>query len=75
MEICGQVVRLVAGQRLPEGDDLKLERAMIESEVRAVVAKVLEMGEGDCRGGRVPRIPGRRDRHDVLARTATSRER
>jgi len=47
MEICGQVVRLVADQRLPEGDDLKLERSMIEREVCAVVDKVLEMGDGD----------------------------
>ncbi len=47
MEICGQVVRLVADQRLPEGDDLKLERNMIEREVCAVVDKVLEMGDGD----------------------------
>src|SRR5688500_3648541 len=35
MEICGQVVRLGAGQRLPEGEDLKRERAMSEGEVRA----------------------------------------
>ena len=51
MEICGQVVRLVAGQRLPVGDDLLLERAMIESEVRAVVSKVLELGDGDVAVG------------------------
>jgi methylaspartate mutase epsilon subunit len=55
MEICGQVVRLVAGQRLPEGEELRLERDMIEREVRAVVTKILELGEGDaavgtCRG-------------------------
>jgi methylaspartate mutase epsilon subunit len=48
MEICGQVVRLVADQRLPEGDDLRLERDMIEREVCAVVDKVFEMGDGDA---------------------------
>ncbi|HZP87437.1 MAG TPA: hypothetical protein VFB54_11510 [Burkholderiales bacterium] len=55
MEICGQVVRLVAGQRLPESPELTLERDMIEREVRSVVTKILELGEGDiavgtCRG-------------------------
>ncbi|MGC1817482.1 MAG: hypothetical protein WA900_07480 [Casimicrobiaceae bacterium] len=55
MEICGQVVRLVAGQRLPESPDLATERAMIECEVRAVVARIMELGDGDiavgaCRG-------------------------
>ena len=51
MEICGQVVRLVAGQRLPEGEELRIEREMIESEARAVVGKVLEMGDGDVAVG------------------------
>lgn len=55
IEICSQVVRMVAAQRLPESDDLKLERDMIELEVRAVVGKILELGDGDvavggCRG-------------------------
>jgi len=51
MEICGQVVRLVAGQRLPESEDLRLERDMIEREVRAVAGKVLELGDGDIAVG------------------------
>jgi methylaspartate mutase epsilon subunit len=51
MEICGQVVRLIAGQRLPEGPQLATERAMIEREVRAVVGKVLELGDGDVAVG------------------------
>jgi len=55
MEICGQVVRLIAGQRLPESETLRNERDMIEREVRAVVQKILELGDGDvavgsCRG-------------------------
>ncbi len=51
MEICGQVVRLVADQRLPEGEELRLERDMIEREVCAVVEKVSEMGDGDIARG------------------------
>jgi methylaspartate mutase epsilon subunit len=51
MEICGQVVRLIAGQRLPESPALAVEREMIEREVRAVVAKILELGDGDVAVG------------------------
>lgn len=51
MEICGQVVRLIAGQRLPEGPELATERDMIEREVRAVVEKILELGDGDVAVG------------------------
>jgi methylaspartate mutase epsilon subunit len=51
LHICNQVVRLVAGQRLPESDDLKLERNMIEMEVRALMNSVLELGEGDLATG------------------------
>jgi methylaspartate mutase epsilon subunit len=51
MEVCGQVVRLVAGQRLPESDELATERTMIEDEVRAVVDKVFELGDGDVAVG------------------------
>lgn len=51
LHICNQVVRLVAGQRLPESDELELERSMIEMEVRALVKSVLELGEGDLAMG------------------------
>jgi len=51
MEICGQVVRLIAGQRLTESPALALERDMIGREVRAVVAKILELGDGDIAVG------------------------
>lgn len=51
MQICGQVVRLVADQRLPEGRELQLERDMIEREVCAVVDKVFELGDGDAAVG------------------------
>ena len=51
IEICSQVVRLVAGQRLPESEELRIEREMIEREVCAVVEKILEMGDGDVAVG------------------------
>lgn len=47
LHICGQVVRLVAGQRLPESEALQLERRMMELEVRALVERVIELGDGD----------------------------
>lgn len=51
IHICGQVARLIAGQRLPESDDLRREREMLEMEVRAVVERVLELGDGDFAAG------------------------
>ncbi len=51
IQICGQVARLVAGQRLPDSPELKLEMEMMEREVRAVLNKVLELGDGDVAVG------------------------
>jgi methylaspartate mutase epsilon subunit len=51
LHICNQVVRLVAGQRLSDSDELKLERDMIEMEVRALMKGVLELGDGDLAKG------------------------
>lgn len=47
MLIVGQTVRLISGQRLPESEDLRLEREMMEKEVRAVMARLLDLGDGD----------------------------
>ncbi|HEY1729072.1 MAG TPA: hypothetical protein VGG22_11910 [Candidatus Baltobacteraceae bacterium] len=47
VELCGQIARLVAGQRLPDGDDVKLEREMLELEVRTSLDALLNMGDGD----------------------------
>lgn len=47
IELCGQIARLVAGQRLPDGDDVKVEREMLEMEVRNSLDTLLQMGEGD----------------------------
>ncbi|MGD9866740.1 MAG: hypothetical protein AB7U38_01940 [Hyphomicrobiales bacterium] len=51
IQICGQVARLVAGQRLPDSPELKLEMDMMEQEVRAVVSRIREMGDGDIAVG------------------------
>jgi methylaspartate mutase epsilon subunit len=51
LHICGQIVRLIADQRLPESADLALERDMMEMEVRALMARVQELGEGDLAVG------------------------
>lgn len=47
VELCSQVARLISGQRLPVGDDVKLERSMLELEVRASLDRLLSFGEGD----------------------------
>lgn len=47
VELCGQIARLVAGQRLPDGGDVILERQMIEMEVRNSLDTLLRLGEGD----------------------------
>lgn len=51
IHICAQVARLVAGQRLDASPELCVERDMIEKEVRAVMARILELGEGDIAKG------------------------
>ena len=51
MQICGQIARLVAGQRVPASEELQLECQMIELEVRAVMNKILELGDGDVARG------------------------
>ncbi len=51
VELCGQVARLVAGQRLPDSPELTLEMEMIEKEVHACVDRILELGKGDLAVG------------------------
>lgn len=45
--LCGQIARLVSGQRFPDSEELSLERNMITLEVKAVLGRVRELGEGD----------------------------
>ncbi len=47
MLVAAQIARLLKGQRLPESEELSLEREMIEKEARAILEKVLELGDGD----------------------------
>ncbi len=42
-----QLLTLMGTQRLPESDDLHLEESMIELEVRTLLEKCLELGDGD----------------------------
>ncbi len=42
-----QVIRLLKNQNLLNDDDVLLEKEMIKKETRAIVDKVLEMGDGD----------------------------
>ena len=51
IKIARQTGRLMSGQRLPEGPDLRLEKDMMELEARAVIEKVMELGEGDLAVG------------------------
>ncbi len=51
LKMARQIVRLAGAQRLPEDESVKLEKAMIEAEVRAVVDRTFEMGEGDLAVG------------------------
>jgi methylaspartate mutase epsilon subunit len=51
IQICAQMARLIAGQRVPDSPDLALEMDMIEAEARAVVDRVFELGDGDVAVG------------------------
>jgi len=51
LHICGQIVRLIADQRLPDSAELDLECDMMEQEVSAIMARVLELGDGDLAVG------------------------
>ncbi len=47
VRLARHLITLLGSQKLPESDELKLEEKMIEMEVRAVVEKSLEAGDGD----------------------------
>lgn len=56
LKIGSQMRRMLAGQRLPESDEMQHETKMLELEVRAIVDKVLEMGDGDPARGEVKAV-------------------
>jgi len=47
VKLARHLVTLLGAQKLPESDEMKLEEKMIEMEVRAVLEKSLEAGDGD----------------------------
>ena len=51
LHICGQIVRLIAEQRLPEFERARARAADDGVEVRAIMARVLEIGDGDLADG------------------------
>lgn len=53
LQIVLQTLRLAGRQRLPESDELKLEREMVELEARAIIDAVLKIGDGDAAKGTV----------------------
>lgn len=53
LQIVLQVLRLTEGQRLAESEELRMERSMLELEIRALLDKVLEVGDGDAALGTV----------------------
>jgi len=51
-----QLLIMMGSQRLPEGPELKLEMEMMEKEVKAIVDKVIEVGDGDVAVGMVKAV-------------------
>lgn len=47
------VLNLLKGQTLPDSDELEFEKNMIKKEVKQIIDKVLELGEGDLAVGTV----------------------
>ncbi|MBI4329921.1 MAG: methylaspartate mutase subunit E [Chloroflexi bacterium] len=56
IEVMKQVYSVLKGQTVPESEDLKEERRMIEMESRSIVEKVLELGDGDAAIGEVEAV-------------------
>lgn len=51
-----QMRKMLAGQRLPESEEFSLEKHMLELEIRSILDKVLELGDGDPAIGEVNAI-------------------
>jgi len=74
--IIRQIIRVISGQRLAEGAELRQEEKMTELTARAIVDRVLDLGDGDLAVGSVRAIdagvidgmflPYRRLKHKVL---------
>lgn len=51
VRLARHLLTLMGSQKLPESEELKLEEAMIELEVRTLMEKCLEAGDGDMAVG------------------------
>jgi methylaspartate mutase epsilon subunit len=51
VRLAGHLITLMGNQKIAESEKLRLEEAMIEAEVRAVMEKCLEAGDGDMAVG------------------------
>jgi methylaspartate mutase epsilon subunit len=51
-----ELINCFGNQRLPESEELKEERELIESETKAIIEKTLELGNGDPERGRVEAV-------------------
>jgi methylaspartate mutase epsilon subunit len=51
VRLARHLLTLMGGQKMPESDELRLEESMIESEVRTLMDKCLEAGNGDMAVG------------------------
>jgi len=58
VKITKQIINMLRWQRLPEFEEIKLEEHMIELSVRAIVDRVIEMGEGDPVVGKMEAVKG-----------------
>jgi len=56
LRIGQQVIATLGKQRLSESDELKLEQEMIAKEVRAIVDRVIELGQGDIIAGELKAV-------------------
>jgi methylaspartate mutase epsilon subunit len=55
-EIVKQIIHITGNQTLPVSDELKEEQRFIELEARAILDKVLELGDGDPLSGEVKAV-------------------
>jgi methylaspartate mutase epsilon subunit len=51
VRLAQQLLTIMGGQKLPDNEELRLEEQMIELEVRALMEKCLDAGEGDIAVG------------------------
>jgi len=53
IKVTKQMINMLKWQKMPESEELKVEQEMLELSVRAIVDKVIEMGDGDPVVGKI----------------------